>query len=269
MTQPAVPQLNTETAQPAPRAQSEQGTSVAQPALEENPNKSYLVALLLSYLLGSFGADRFYLGKMGTGILKLITFGGFGIWQAVDVILIGFNKVHAKNDPRPLEGYAVNRGWVKIVAIILIVVNILVIAGILLLLIFSTVSGIQSKARQADGASQSDENFQVHARNTERLIDLKAIQSNVEIFWGNNVYYPSLAQMNDPAFRTAQFKNLNLQAFQDPQGSVTQLAAVQTPRQYAYIVTPSGCDNVKLKCTAYKLVATKEDGQLITLSSTP
>lgn len=50
--------------------------------------KSWLAALLLSIFLGEFGIDRFYLGKIGTGILKLITFGGFGIWWLIDVILI-------------------------------------------------------------------------------------------------------------------------------------------------------------------------------------
>lgn len=53
-----------------------------------NTKKNWLAAVLLSIFVGSLGVDRFYLGKIGTGILKLITLGGFGIWWLIDLILI-------------------------------------------------------------------------------------------------------------------------------------------------------------------------------------
>jgi len=51
-------------------------------------DKSFLAAWLLSLLLGVLGVDRFYLGKVGTGILKLVTVGGIGIWYLVDLIIL-------------------------------------------------------------------------------------------------------------------------------------------------------------------------------------
>lgn len=50
--------------------------------------KSAVTALLLCLFLGSLGVHRFYVGKIGTGILMLLTAGGFGIWTLIDLIRI-------------------------------------------------------------------------------------------------------------------------------------------------------------------------------------
>lgn len=64
--------------------------------------KSKTVALILSIIVGELGVDRFYLGYVGLGILKLVTVGGFGIWWLIDVILIATGKLPTKNGA-PLE----------------------------------------------------------------------------------------------------------------------------------------------------------------------
>lgn len=53
--------------------------------------RNWLVALLLCAFLGAIGIHRFYVGKTVTGILMILTFGGFGIWVLIDLILIATN----------------------------------------------------------------------------------------------------------------------------------------------------------------------------------
>ena len=50
--------------------------------------KSRLVALLLCFFLGALGVHRFYVGKVGTGVLWLLTAGLGGIGVLVDFIMI-------------------------------------------------------------------------------------------------------------------------------------------------------------------------------------
>ena len=59
-----------------------------------------LVALLFCVLLGVFGVHRFYVGKIGTGILMLVTLGGLGIWTMIDLILIAVGSFRDKEGRR-------------------------------------------------------------------------------------------------------------------------------------------------------------------------
>ena len=88
LVQPITPTLVP--AQPAPQAQTPKG-------------RHFLAVFFISYMWGTFGVDRFYLGKIWTGLLKLVTFGGFGLWTIVDLVLIMSGAMRDKQGNEMLE----------------------------------------------------------------------------------------------------------------------------------------------------------------------
>jgi hypothetical protein len=65
--------------------------------------KRILPAGLLCFLFGVFGVHRFYVGKIGTGILQILTLGGLGIWMLVDLIMIVTGNFKDKEGNRITE----------------------------------------------------------------------------------------------------------------------------------------------------------------------
>jgi TM2 domain-containing membrane protein YozV len=56
--------------------------------MESMSDKRILPAFILCFVLGIFGAHRFYVGKTMSGILQLLTLGGLGLWTLYDMIMI-------------------------------------------------------------------------------------------------------------------------------------------------------------------------------------
>ena len=124
---------------------------------------------------------------------------------------------------------------------------VIVVIGILAGLVITTFNGIQQKARD-----------------TERETDIKALHAQVEAFWAQKGYYPSLTDMNDrvatTGFVAVNLKGLDAGAFKDPKG-LTPLVATPAANAYAYAVTNSGgttCEADDTTCAKYVLTATLE-----------
>ncbi len=77
------------------------------------PPKSFVTTWLLAWLLGTLGIDRFYLGKTGSAIAKLLTLGGCGVWALIDLIIVLTGNTRDAGG-QPLEGYDQNKktAWI-------------------------------------------------------------------------------------------------------------------------------------------------------------
>jgi prepilin-type N-terminal cleavage/methylation domain-containing protein len=97
---------------------------------------------------------------------------------------------------------------------------VIVIIGILATLIIVTFSGIQQKARD-----------------TQRKTDINALQSHVEAYYAQKGNYPTLAQLNDDAWRHANMKGLDDDALTAPNQTTKPTAATATKDIYQYAPT--------------------------------
>lgn len=81
----------------APTAAASADPIVPEVVVPVRSQKSKGVALVLCVLLGYMGIHRFYVGKIGTGILWLLTLGCFGIGWIVDIVMLCCNKFADKS----------------------------------------------------------------------------------------------------------------------------------------------------------------------------
>lgn len=124
---------------------------------------------------------------------------------------------------------------------------VIVVIGILALLVITTYSGIQAKAR-----------------NSKRQTDIQSIQTQLEAFFSQNGYYPSLGNMNDGSWLGSNMKSLDQNALIDPSNPTQSKTLVSSPaaKSYSYAVTQSdgttSCESDDTTCAKYTLTATYE-----------
>jgi hypothetical protein len=103
------------------------------------------------------------------------------------------------------------------------------------------------------------------AKDSKRKVDINALQSQLEAYYANTGTYPTLAQMNDAAFRSQNMQGLDSSALKDPDGIEEKLVANPAKNVYAYTVTTSdGKACTGTNCAKFALTATLSDGSQYT-----
>ncbi len=108
--------------------------------------RHYLAVFFLSFMWGTFGVDRMYLGKWGTGLLKLVTAGGFGLWVVIDIILIISGAMRDKQG-RPMLQFAEYKKftyWTILIFAIALGVMMLVFGAVLIISITEFITSMQN-----------------------------------------------------------------------------------------------------------------------------
>lgn len=90
--------------------------------LTQESSRDYMVSAMLSVFLGWLGVDRFYLGYTWQGVVKLLTFGGLGIWALYDQIMILTGSM-PDTEGKPLRDFARSKKNAWLIAAILWCVN--------------------------------------------------------------------------------------------------------------------------------------------------
>jgi len=125
--------------------------------------RHFLIVFFFSFMWGIFGVDRFYLGKIWTGILKLLTAGGLGIWVVVDLAQIMSGSMRDKQGNEMLEVAKYKKFAARTILIFVVVMGLLtlVTGAALFYVIYNVVTQyVQGGNVQIPGFDQL-QNFQL------------------------------------------------------------------------------------------------------------
>jgi len=127
--------------------------------------------------------------------------------------------------------------------------------------LFTTSS--QSTAVTQQAVTNAYNNLAISVNDSKRESDITSLQTQLEAFFSQNGYYPTLASLNDPSWRSANMPSLDDTALMDPNGASSTLVSSPQADVYAYQPIPVGCDNAGHgQCQNYTLTATLESGKL-------
>jgi len=143
----------------------------------------------------------------------------------------------------------INQTSLRYLELLVVILIILILLGI----IVSAYSGVQSRNR-----------------NSIRHTSIDSLQKDLEQYYADNNYYPSLSNLNNAKWIQSNMKYLNPSILTDPSSNTATFTISSAKNHYSYSVkslTGDSCDNKQVKCSEYILTATLEGGGIYTASS--
>lgn len=194
---------------------------------QSKSSKSVIITFLLCLFFGMLGIHRIYVGKIGTGLLMLITLGGLGIWTLVDIILIATNKFEDKRG-NLLILIKNPSTFKKVIAVVGAVIGwFLIFVTTLIAIVFYATSGLVDTVQGQLTALQSGDFKKAYSYNSK---DFQKVTS-LEDFKRFLNQYPSLKNNQSVFFNERKIEN-NLGTLK---GTLTSKDGAKTPIEYRLI----------------------------------
>lgn len=192
-----------------------------------NSQKSATTTLILCLIFGMFGVHRFYVRKIGTGILMLLTLGGMGLWFLIDLIMIVTNKFEDKNG-NTLEltknPSSLKKGLMVIGAVLFTAAT--YVSAFIAIIFYMTAGLVDSVQKQLEAlkAGNIDAAYSYTAKDFQKATPIEAFKQFLD-------QYPSLKNNQSTFFNTRVIEN-NVGTLQ---GTLTATDGAQTPIEYILV----------------------------------
>lgn len=200
------------------------------PSGEIKSEKSAITALLLCLFLGALGVHRFYVGKIGTGILMLLTGGGLGIWTLIDLIVIACCQFKDKQGHTLIFSRGRNSTVKTVLTVVgsvigVIIIYVVILVGIVMCATSGLVSTMQNQL-EALRAGNIDKAYYDYTstdfQQSTSLADFKAFIRQ----------HPELTRNKSSTFATREINNDNTG---DIKGTLTSTDGITTSIEYILV----------------------------------
>lgn len=195
--------------------------------VKEISPKSGKIAWVLCLFMGMLGVHRFYVGKVGTGLLMLLTAGGLGVWTVMDLVAIANSRFEDKHQKLLMLGSSLDKSQrIKYTAVSLILWLMLFIGSIISVVMYLTSGLVQTVSLQLEAIQQGnpEKAYSYTSKDFQNSTSLDEFKIIID-------KHPSLKNNASSSFYERSINN-NIGSLR---GTLTSVDGGQTPVEYILI----------------------------------